>query len=114
MSKEILEGKIAVIDEQITDIQTRLYHDGSDEEYSNCTMCRIAKQSLLAMLTEQWFIGQISMKQALEDIYNISIGYDGFGTVKSLKKLIDELKDIAGKGLNGSYVIDYNKNRGDK
>ncbi len=113
MSKEILEGKIAVIDEQITDIQTRLYHDGSDEEYSNCTMCRLAKQSLITLFAEQ-HIKEVSMRQALEDIYNISIGYDGFGTVKSLKKLIDELKDIAGKGLNGSYVIDCNKNRGDK
>ena len=44
-----------------------------------------------------------SMKAALEDIHNISIGYDGYGTVKSLKKLIDELKDITKQGLLGHY-----------
>jgi len=46
---------------------------------------------------------ELSMKAALEDIHNISIGYDGYGTVKSLKKLIDELKDITKQGLLGHY-----------
>ena len=51
---------------------------------------------------------ELSMKAALEDIHNISIGYDGYGTVNSLKKLIDELRDIAKQGLKGKYHIDRN------
>lgn len=51
----------------------------------------------------------LSMKQALEDIHDISIGYDGFGTVKSLKLLVDELRELASKGLGGQYHIEVYK-----
>lgn len=51
----------------------------------------------------------LSMHQALEDIHDIAIGYDGFGTVKSLKKLIDELRELAKKGLMGKYHIEIFK-----
>jgi hypothetical protein len=38
--------------------------------------------------------------QALEDIRDLAVGYDGFTTTKGLKSLIDVMKNIAVKALN--------------
>jgi len=43
-------------------------------------------------------------RQALQDIHDIAIDYDGFRDVKSLMELIDELRKIARKGIDGKYV----------
>lgn len=40
------------------------------------------------------------MKEALEDIRDLAVGYDGFTTTKGLKSLIDDMQNIADKALN--------------
>ncbi len=40
------------------------------------------------------------MKEALEDIRDLAINYDGFTTIKGLKSLIDDMQNIAVKALN--------------
>ncbi len=46
-------------------------------------------------------------KQALQDIHDIAIDYDGYGTIESLKELIDELKSVARQGLNNTKDDGY-------
>jgi len=38
--------------------------------------------------------------QALEDIRDLAIGYDGFSTTEGLRSLIDDMQNIAAKALN--------------
>ncbi len=40
-------------------------------------------------------------KQALEDIRDLAIGYDGFNTMEGLKSLIDDMQNITVKALSG-------------
>lgn len=40
------------------------------------------------------------MKEALEDIRDLAVGYDGFTTIKGLKSLIDDMQNVAVKALN--------------
>lgn len=40
------------------------------------------------------------MKEALEDIRDLAVGYDGFTTIEGLKSLIDDMQNIAVKALN--------------
>ncbi len=40
------------------------------------------------------------MKEALEDIRDLAVNYDGFTTIKGLKSLIDDMQNIGVKALN--------------
>ncbi len=40
------------------------------------------------------------MKEALEDIRDLAVGYDGFSTEEGLKSLIDDMQNVAVKALN--------------
>ena len=40
------------------------------------------------------------IEEALEDIRDLAVSYDGFTTIKGLKSLIDDMQNIAVKALN--------------
>jgi polyhydroxyalkanoate synthesis regulator phasin len=52
-----------------------------------------------------------AMRQQLQQIIDIGFDYDGYHSSEDLKKLIDELVDMARKGLHGirPFYIRYDK-----
>lgn len=45
-------------------------------------------------------------KECLQIISDVAVGYDGCGTVESLKRLIDEMAGYARMGLKGEWPYD--------
>jgi len=93
-----------LISMELKDVLLTVYEVNEHFDKPRATEYELLKKQCLKLIE-----ASLSMHQALEDIHDIAIGYDGFGTVKSLKKLVDELRELATKGLIGKYHIEIFK-----